>query len=215
MLYWKTGNLLLRSIYPGRLWKIPTRDKKIYLSFDDGPHPRITPYVLDLLLQYNAKACFFCIGKNVEAYPGVYERILNEGHSTGNHTMNHLNGWKVKDKLYFENIDAARQLIDSRLFRPPYGRLTGFQAKLLKQLDFEIVMWTVLSGDFDSSRSGQDCWKNVEKNAGAGSIILYHDSEKAWDRLTYSLPRTLEYFTNKGFTFESIRMDSSRAIKPQ
>ena len=179
--------------------------KKNLSSFDDGPHPAATTFVLDALKKYNAKATFFCIGKNVAAYPDVYKRILSEGHATGNHTHDHLNGWKAGDKLYFENISKASKYIDSSLFRPPYGRITRFQARqAAEKLGFTIVMWSVLSGDFDVAITPLKCWSNVKRAAGNGSIIVFHDSEKAMERMTYALTQTLDFFSESGFVFEKL-----------
>jgi len=201
----KTPWLIKKWIYPRYLWSMPRDEKKIYLSFDDGPHPAATPFVLDQLKQYNATASFFCIGKNVAAYPDLYKRILAEGHITGNHTYDHLNGWKVGDKAYFESIAKAAQFIDSKLFRPPYGRITAFQGKqVIEKLGLTVVMWSVLSADFDISITPQKCWENVQHAAGNGSIIVFHDSEKAMERLAYALPQVLEHFSKKGYRFERL-----------
>lgn len=205
---------LLKKLYPQCIWNIPTQEKVIYLTFDDGPHPTITPFVLDCLKQYNAKATFFCIGKNVVANADTYRMVLDHGHKVGNHTHNHLNGWKVKDADYFKNIYEATQYIDSNLFRPPYGRITQFQAKHLskispyqnKQDNFRLIMWSVLSGDFDIKISGKEATLNVINNAKEGSIVVFHDSEKAFPRLKESLPQTLEYFSKKGYRFDSINL---------
>jgi peptidoglycan/xylan/chitin deacetylase (PgdA/CDA1 family) len=203
---------LLKSLYPGCIWNFSKEEPVIYLTFDDGPHPLATPFVLDTLKQFNAKATFFCIGKNVAAHPDIYKRILIEGHTTGNHTYNHVNGWKTPDKEYIENVREARKYIDSKLFRPPYGRITKFQIRLLaasenvKQLSaFKIIMWDVLSADFDHSVSAEKCTKNVIKNAGPGSIVVFHDSEKAFQKLQTALPESLKYFINRGYRFEAIR----------
>ncbi|GAO41655.1 polysaccharide deacetylase family protein [Flavihumibacter petaseus] len=201
MLYWKTGNLLLRCLYPSRKWKVPGKEKKIYLTFDDGPHPVITPFVLDLLKQYHAHATFFCIGKNVQQFPDVYSRMLREGHAAGNHTMHHVNGWKTADDAYVNDVKAAGELIDSNLFRPPYGRMTSFQSALLRKIGYTPVMWSVLSGDFDIHLTPEACWRTVEKNTSRGSIVLFHDSEKAWDRLAFALPRFLEKFQREQYEF--------------
>lgn len=195
---------ILKSLYPSLIWNIKTEDKKLYLTFDDGPHPKATSFVLDILKQYNAQATFFCIGKNVVENRDVYDRIIAEGHKVGNHTQNHLNGWKTDDETYLENIKQAALNIDSNLFRPPYGRISRFQIKLLKQLKFKIIMWDVLSGDFDITLSKEKCLNNVILQATSGSIIVFHDSEKAWERLEYALPNVLEYFTQKGFEFHSL-----------
>lgn len=161
------------------VWNILTKEKQLYLSFDDGPHETATPFVLDSLKQYNAKATFFCIGKNVKAYPNIYERILNEGHATGNHTYNHLDGWKTKNDLYVNDIADAAKYINSKLFRPPYGKIPPFVSKMLrKKLDYKIIMWHILSGDFDKKLSPQKCLENVLLNAKPGSIIVFHDRKK-------------------------------------
>lgn len=215
MLYWKTGNRLLRLAYPGRVWSMPKEEKKIYLTFDDGPHPHVTPYVLDTIRQYNAKATFFCIGKNVKANLQLYENILKEGHITANHTMTHVDGWKTDDKKYLQDVSECAQWVDGKLFRPPYGKLTSFQSRLLQQQGYQVIMWSVLSGDFDIRIDGKQCWDNVRRHTQNGSIIVFHDSEKAYDRLTYALPRVLETFSAEGFTFEAIRMDSDQKIRKQ
>lgn len=184
---------------------MPAIEKRIYLSFDDGPHPQATPFVLDTLKQYNAKASFFCIGKNVQTFPEIYKRILLEGHAVGNHTHNHLNGWKTNDAGYFDNIKQAAQYIDSGMFRPPYGRITRFQAKHIQQkLGLQIIMWSVLSGDFDINISPTKCLQNVKRNAENGSIIVFHDSEKALERMRYALPELLNYFGNRGYEFHKL-----------
>lgn len=174
---------------------MPPARKAVYLTFDDGPHPEATPFVLDQLQRYNAKATFFCIGKNVVEHPDIYQRILEEGHTTGNHTHNHLNGWKTGTDKYLENIFEARKYIDSPLFRPPYGRITPFQIKQVKQRipGAKIIMWDVLSADFDTEITGETCVQNVVFKLQPGSIIVFHDSTKAWDRLSYALPRVLEF----------------------
>lgn len=183
---------------------MPGQSKKIYLTFDDGPHPVATPFVLEQLKKYNAKATFFCIGKNIDEYPFLYEEILDDGHMVGNHTYNHLNGWKTDDATYIENIVLAKKRIDSNLFRPPYGRATKFQLRLLKQQGMLPVMWTVLSGDFDTGLSREKCLINVVKNTMEGSIVIFHDSTKAFERLEYVLPRVMDHFSAKGFQFEKI-----------
>lgn len=201
----KTPRWIAKWIYPAYIWGMPAGQKKIYLSFDDGPHPAATSFVLDTLKQYQAKASFFCIGKNVAAHPELYKRILVEGHAVGNHTQNHLNGWKTGDAAYLQNIAEASQYIDSKLFRPPYGRITRFQAKQVQErLGLRVVMWSVLSGDFDTGLDPRQCSKNVQKNAGDGSIIVFHDSEKAMPRMTYALPGVLAYFTERGYVFDKI-----------
>jgi peptidoglycan/xylan/chitin deacetylase (PgdA/CDA1 family) len=197
----------LKKIYPGLVWQMPAEEKTLYLSFDDGPHPEITPFVLEQLKRYGARATFFCIGKNVNEYPQIYRQILLEGHRVGNHTQNHLNGWKVADDRYIANVREAGRYIDSSLFRPPYGRIGALQSRLLRgaPFNYKIVMWEVLSGDFDLSLNAQQCAGNVMRHARAGSIVVFHDSEKAFDRLKGALPLVLEYFAGKGYRFEAIQ----------
>ena len=198
----------LRKFYPAYTWKINTDEKILYLSFDDGPHPVATPFVLDELKKAGAKASFFCIGKNVFNHPEIYRRILDEGHAVGNHTQNHLNGWKVPDADYLQDITEAAKNIDSHLFRPPYGRITRFQSRYVAAAmsaeKISIIMWDVLSGDFDEALNGQECTENILLNSRNGSIIVLHDSEKAWPRLNVCLPLVLKYFSEKGFRFEKL-----------
>jgi peptidoglycan/xylan/chitin deacetylase (PgdA/CDA1 family) len=168
---------------------MPNNEKTLYLTFDDGPHPEITLFVLKQLKQYNAFATFFCIGKNVVAYPEVYKQIISEGHTTGNHTYNHLNGWRSNNEVYMKDIALASRHIDSNLFRPPYGRITSFQAKNLRAAmpgkNAKVIMWDVLSADFDIICTPQQCLANVVLATVQGSIIVFHDSEKAYPRLEY------------------------------
>ena len=196
----------LMKCFPSCIWKMPDHEKVIYLTFDDGPHAEATPFVLDTLKEYQAKATFFCIGKNVVEHPAIYQRIIAEGHTVGNHTFNHLNGWKTSDAMYMDNFAKAKQYIDSSLFRPPYGKITPFQLKLLSKANFKLtpIMWTVLSGDFDVKRTKESCLRNVLKSTGNGSIIVFHDSEKAFDKMNYTLPKMMEYFKQKGYRFEKI-----------
>jgi len=197
----------LRAFYPSCTWKMPGTEKIIYLSFDDGPHPTATHFVLEQLKKYNAKASFFCIGKNVLSYANIYEAIIQQGHAVGNHTYDHLNGWKTATPIYIENINSASNLINSNLFRPPYGRIKAGQLRKIKAdktLPQQIIMWDVLSGDFDGHLTGADCAKNVIKNAGPGSIVVFHDSAKAWERLQLALPQVLAYFYNLGYRFEAL-----------
>ena len=198
----------LKKIYDSYIWSIPGSDKILYLTFDDGPHPEATPFVLRELKKHNVLATFFCIGKNVVSYPGIYKQVLQEGHSIGNHTYNHLNGWKTNNDDYLKDIALASNEIDSYLFRPPYGRITSFQAKNLKPAmkgkEPKVIMWDVLSGDFDTACSPQQCLANVLFASVPGSIIVFHDSEKAFARLKYALPRVLQYFSEKGYLFKSL-----------
>ena len=198
----------LRALYPACTWKMPSTDKVIYLSFDDGPHPEATPFVLGQLKKYHAKASFFCIGKNVLSFANIYEQIIQEGHVVGNHTYDHLNGWKTDTASYLENIKSASNLIVSNLFRPPYGRISQNQLKNIaadKWMPQQIIMWDVLSGDFDLKLTGEQCARNVIKHAKSGSIVVFHDSAKAWDRLQVALPLVLDYFSNLDYRFEVIQ----------
>lgn len=175
----------------------------MYLTFDDGPIPEVTPEVLRILAEYNAKATFFCIGDNVEKHPDVYKQVLDEGHAVGNHTQNHLSGWKTEDYAYFRNTLQSAQHIDSDLFRPPYGRIKRSQATVLKQR-YKIIMWDVLSGDFDPKTTQQQCLDNVINNAREGSIIVFHDSLKAQDKMLFALPRVLAHFGELGYRFDTL-----------
>jgi peptidoglycan-N-acetylglucosamine deacetylase len=194
----------LQWLYPNYTWKKNTTAKKIYLTFDDGPHPVHTIFVLDELRKINAKATFFCIGKNVELYPEVYSKIIAEGHTVANHTQNHVKGRSTNDNTYLENVLQASSVIESKFFRPPYGSIKNSQAKLLQAQSpaFEIVMWTVLSADFDQNITKEKCLQNVMENTTNGSIVLFHDSKKAHERMCFALPKFLEHFNKEGFTFE-------------
>lgn len=196
----------LRALYPSLTWRMAGREKIIYLTFDDGPNETATPFVLYQLRQFNAKASFFCIGKNVAAHPDIYQTILNEGHSTGNHTYNHVNGWKVSDAVYLQEIEATAALVKSNLFRPPYGRIKRSQIKKIQSINpsLNCIMWDVLSADFDANITPEGCLAYVLYHTKPGSIVLFHDSAKAWIRMQYTLPKMLEHFTRQGFTFRAI-----------
>jgi peptidoglycan/xylan/chitin deacetylase (PgdA/CDA1 family) len=163
-------------------------------------------FIPDQLKKYNAYATFFCIGKNVDEHFKTYTDIINAGHAVGNHTYDHVNGWKTKDGKYLENIFKAKQIIDSNLFRPPYGRITNFQLSQLKGEKYKMrtIMWSVLSGDFDKELSEDNCYLNVVRNAKQGSIVVFHDSEKCFEKIRTVLPRVLEYFSGKGYEFKKI-----------
>lgn len=196
----------LKKIYPDRVWDKYGTGKNIYLTFDDGPHPEITPFVLDELKKFNARASFFCIGQNAANRPEIYQRILDEGHRTGNHSQHHLNGWKTRDDIYLSDITEASKFIHSELFRPPYGKIKSSQVKKLATLlnKPKIIMWDVLSGDFDENCSAEACLKNVTLHSRPGSIIVFHDSEKAMAKLKIILPAVLKYFTEKGYSFRAV-----------
>jgi len=196
----------VRKLFGKSIWEMPQTKKVIYLTFDDGPNPQITPFVLDELSKYNASATFFCIGKNVVSNPAVFKRIITEGHAVGNHTYDHLDGWKTGNADYLENILAAKEHIDSDLFRPPYGRITWKQHRDLNHSGhgFKLIMWSVLSGDFDVTISPEQCCKNVLHHTKSGSVVVFHDSEKAGDRIRYALPVVLKHFSDQGYVFEKI-----------
>lgn len=210
----------VQSLFPNFIWSINTKSKVLYLTFDDGPTPNITDWVLDTLNAYNAKATFFCIGNNIEAHSEIFQRILENGHRIGNHTYNHLKGWETKTKQYLGDVEltdsviqfqlhnynnaTSTDLIDSKLFRPPYGKFKKKQSKKLMKEGYKIVLWDVLSYDWDNSVSEDHCLKNVISSAKEGSIVVFHDSEKASKNLKYVLPKILEYYKEKGFVFEAI-----------
>jgi len=199
---------LFRKIYPAYIWRMDTSKKEMYLTFDDGPHPEFTVFVLDELRKYNAKATFFCIGENVADFPDTYRQVIEEGHAIGNHTQHHYNGWRTGDSLYLKDIAEAAALIDSSLFRPPYGKITSFQYRHMPRLvpgkTNKVVMWDVVSGDFDTKITPERCLQNVIFNAGKGSIVVFHDSEKAFPNMRYALPRVLEHFLGEGFVFKRL-----------
>lgn len=200
---------LVKRLFSSYVWSLPNEEPDVYLSFDDGPHPTITPWVLDQLKAFEAKASFFCIGNNVEQYPDVYARILEEGHVTGNHTHHHLNGWKTDEETYLNDVAQAAKKVNSHLFRPPYGKIKSSQAKGVRRMlgaKTSIVMWDVLSGDFDTTFSPQRCLANVVDHVSEGSIVVFHDSEKAFRNLEYALPRTLEYLRNAGYIPKKINL---------
>lgn len=192
-----------KLIYPGLLWDMPSGENKIYITFDDGPHPEITPIVLNLLDAYNAKATFFCVGENVEKHPETFELLKQKGHAVGNHSHNHLNGWKTSNSDYYKNIEKAKQLIGSKLFRPPYGRISPAQIKQLKK-EYRIIMWSVLSYDFDARVSKEKCLDLSIKNSTAGTIIVFHDSEKAKEKMLFALEGYLKHFSKMGLGFAAL-----------
>ena len=199
----KTPKIVAKTL-SGLTWNFADDKNSIYLTFDDGPTPEITDWVLDTLKEYNAKATFFCIGKNVKENAVLYDRIREEGHAVGNHTFNHLNGWKTKTKEYIQNIEEARPFINSTLFRPPYGKLKPKQLKYLDQTGFSTIMWSVLSKDWEATLQPEKCASTVIEKTGAGDIIVFHDSIKASNNMMYALPKVLSHFSKKGFEFKRI-----------
>lgn len=196
---------IARALYGSRLWRVDgaDADKSVYLTFDDGPVPEVTPWVLEQLRAYNATATFFCIGKNIEANPGVYADVKADGHTIGNHTWDHCNGRHTALATYMASVQRCQVVTGTEFFRPPYGRLTREQASALA-VDFRIVMWSVLSGDFDVRIDAALCTRNVLKHAGPGSIVVFHDSVKAWPRLKDTLPKVLEHLAGQGYRFKGL-----------
>ena len=205
--YWIKTHWIVKKLFRNFIWDIPVSTKTVFLTFDDGPTPEITEWVLDKLEQFNAKATFFCIGHNIATNRAIFEKILAAGHSIGNHTYNHMNGWKTPDDTYLKNVaDCENQMstINSKLFRPPYGKLSRRQSKALLKENYKIVMWDVLSADFDQSISKEKCLDNVLKNIRPGSVVIFHDSVKASENLKYALPKTLQYLKDNGYNCEAI-----------
>jgi len=228
--------LVVKKMFPNYVWDIPTNDKILYLTFDDGPTPVITNWVLNTLKSFDAKATFFCIGKNIETHPDIFKNILNEGHAIGNHTHNHIKGWKTSAEDYLTNVLKAEEVMSAEfkiqslkvrkttdsetdiqqstienqqsttnnLFRPPYGQITLKQGKELMKLGYKIIMWDVISFDWDKAISEETCLNNVIRKSTNGSIIVFHDSIKASKNMQYALPKTLEYFSGKGYVFKTI-----------
>ena len=205
-------NRFLKLFFPKYIWELPNSEKKIYLTFDDGPIPEITEWVLGLLKKENIKATFFCIGENIQKHPEVFKQIISENHTIGNHTFNHLKGWNTSTKKYLENVELCNSVFEkysisnfqSKLFRPPYGKITPWQAYRLRKLDYKIIMWDVLSYDFDNSLNPDDCLQNTLKNTSNGSIIVFHDSIKARRNLQLVLPKLIQQLKEKGFVFDKI-----------
>ena len=218
-MYFNNLEYLLSILYPKLTWTRKTTDKVIYLTFDDGPIPEVTEYVLNELELYKAKATFFCVGENIHKNPEVFRKIIEKGHKTGNHTYNHLNGWKNENGHYLENIGKSDSIMlenlhgnehlyhsnksGKKLYRPPYGKIKKAQIKDVDK-QYEIIMWDVLTGDFNKNLSPEKCLQKAIKYTGKGSIVIFHDSLKALPNLQYALPRYLKHFTELGYRFESL-----------
>lgn len=213
MSFWVKTNYLVKKIFPNYVWDIPNNDKKVFLTFDDGPTPEITEWTLEQLKKYDAKATFFCIGNNIEKHPEIFQKVIKEGHSIGNHTFGHLKGWKTSINDYVENVALCQSQIvnlktqNTNLFRPPYGKIKPLQSKILRKQGYKIIMWDIISFDFDASVSKEKCLENILKNVQSGSIIVFHDSIKAEKNLKYALPKTLEFLKEKGFICAKIESD--------
>lgn len=194
---------IAKKAFPRLTWNADENEKAIYLTFDDGPTPEITIWILNQLERYHAKATFFCLGKNVVMYPKLLDYIICEGHAIGNHTYNHLNAWKTDKEKYLSDIKSCEKVFHSKLFRPPYGKLKpGIRTQILE--NHEIIMWDVMSYDFDNDISEENCYQNVVKNAKEGSIIVFHDSVKASRNMKATLPKVLKYYSEKGFEFKAL-----------
>lgn len=192
-----------KKIYPKAVWHLPRNEKTIYLTFDDGPIPQLTDWVLQELNAFNAKATFFCVGENVLKHPEVFDRIKNNGHTVANHTMHHVKGFKNTLNDYLKEVDACESLTKTKLFRPPYGQLKRSQYKALTERNYKIVLWDVISYDYEII-SQQSCAKKVLRNAKGGSIVLFHDNLKAEKNLKYTLPLVLKHFTDLNYTFKAL-----------
>jgi len=199
MLFVKTP-ILIMKLFPELIWHFSSRkesrENQVFLTFDDGPTPEVTPWVLDCLKEYDARGTFFCLGRNVDKYPEIYNQILDGGHAVGNHTYSHLKGWKSSDMEYIDDIRLASHNIESQLFRPPYGRFRQTQIREIRK-DYDIVMWDLLSQDYDQNIAPQKCLDNVRSNIRPGSIIVFHDSVKAKKNLYYTLPQIMEEYSGK------------------
>lgn len=220
---WVKTNWLIKKLFSNYVWDIPNHENKVYLTFDDGPTPEITQWTLTQLKFFDAKATFFCIGDNVRKFPEIFQKVINDNHSIGNHTFNHLNGWNTEKEVYIKNVELCNQeMVESRrqkaeesittitdnlqteLFRPPYGKIKPSQSKILRKQGYKIIMWDVISYDFDATISSEKCLENVLKNVQSGSIIVFHDSKKAFQNLEFVLPRTLHFLKENGFVCDKL-----------
>ena len=187
---------LLRRLMPSLIWDMPISDE-VYLTFDDGPTPEVTEWILETLSKYEAKATFFCLGKNAEMHPELFQQIIDQGHKIGNHTYSHQKGWGMSLERYLEDVEFANQLLKSDLFRPPYGRVTPAQARRLSE-HYSLIMWDVLSRDYSQWVSPRACLHNVTNHVRGGTIVVFHDSRKAFRNMRYALPRALQYIQDQG-----------------
>lgn len=204
IMYPKKTPKILRWPYPEMVWKVKTEKKEVFLTFDDGPIPEVTPWVLEQLKAFNATAMFFMVGDNIDKHPEIFQKVLDSGNGIGSHTQNHMVGWNTDLDKYIANVEQGARKLDSRFFRPPHGRIKKSQIKALKE-NYSLIMWDVLSGDFDLKLSSADCVKNVVENVSQGSIIVFHDSVKAWPRLERALPEILKQLKEKGYSFGDLR----------
>lgn len=209
---WIKTNPIIKRIFSNYVWSIPNDEKKVFLTFDDGPTPEITEWVLAQLKRYNFKATFFCIGNNIEKHPELFKQLITEGHAIGNHTYNHVKGWNTQNKTYSKEVEMCEKVIQkssiinrqSKLFRPPYGKIKPLQSRKLRKLGYKIIMWDVLSADYKQTITKEKCLENVLKNVESGSIIVFHDSIKAFSNLEFVLPKTLQFLSENGYQCEII-----------
>jgi peptidoglycan-N-acetylglucosamine deacetylase len=208
--YWIKTPAFVKRLFNNQVWDIPNDKNKIYLTFDDGPTPEITEWVLDVLNENNIKATFFCIGNNIQKHSEIARKVLENGHSIGNHTFSHIQGWKTTAKDYLENVKQCEvaiynlQSVNSNLFRPPYGKIKPSQSQRLRKLGYKIIMWDVLSADFDQNITPEKCLENATQKVASGSVIVFHDSIKASVNLKFALPKTIKILKEKGFIFDAI-----------
>ncbi len=215
MFYFHHTPLFIQKLFPKNIWQKDTTKKVIHLTFDDGPTPEVTDWVIDILAQYHAKATFFCLGKNIVEHPKITQRLLQNSHLIANHSYSHYKGWWTPNTRYVTDIEKAQKLIQSiytksvndKLFRPPYGKLGYFQAKILRKKGYRIVLWDILSGDFDTNLVPKKAIAKILKHTKSGSIVVFHDSKKAFENLQIILPKMLSYWSNKGYTFDILTVD--------
>ena len=211
-LLWIKTNPIIKNIFSNYVWTIANDKKKVFLTFDDGPTTEITEWVLAQLKKYNFKATFFCIGNNIEKHPDLFNQLITEGHAIGNHTFNHVKGWNTPNKTYLKEVEKCEEMIEhysinqnlSKLFRPPYGKIKPLQSRKLRKLGYKIIMWDVLSADYKRTITKEKCLENVVKNVESGSIIVFHDSIKAFPNLEFVLPKTLQFLSENGYQCEII-----------
>lgn len=211
-LLWIKTNPIIKNIFSNYVWTIPNDEKKVFLTFDDGPTPEITEWVVAQLKKYNFKATFFCIGNNIAKHPELFNQLITEGHAIGNHTFNHVKGWNTPNKTYLKEVENCEEEIKkaslipipSKLFRPPYGKIKPSQSRKLRKLGYKIIMWDVLSADYKQTITKEKCLENVVKNVESGSIIVFHDSIKAFTNLEFVLPKTLQFLSENGYQCEII-----------
>lgn len=207
-MYLVRPSYFVQRLYPKAVWRKEESHANIYLTFDDGPIPELTPWVLDVLIQYGVKATFFCVGNNIYKNPEIFKRILREKHAVGNHTFDHMDGWRNTASKYLDSTLRCQDVMadnnSNKLFRPPYGKMKRTQLKQLLEQGYSIIMWDVITGDFDKHTSPQQCLSNAIAGIRNGSIVVFHDNIKAEGNLRYALPAFIEYALNKGFEFKTL-----------